>query len=88
MTATSDLLSPLLEETGGGAFWLGREDKDATALPRLAMLRSGSRPSSFHSRTALISRIAGSPRFTIGSHLNPWRSSDAVPPIPYAYGLN
>ena len=25
----------------GGAFWLGREDADATALPRLAMLRSG-----------------------------------------------
>ena len=41
VTATDAALGPILEETGGGAFWLGREDADATALPRLAMLRSG-----------------------------------------------
>jgi hypothetical protein len=41
VTATSDLLSPLLEETGGGAFWLGRTEADAAKLPRLVMLRSG-----------------------------------------------
>ena len=41
VTATDQVLGPILEETGGGAFWLGREDADATALPRLAMLRSG-----------------------------------------------
>ena len=33
----------------------------------MAMVRSGGRPSAFHSRTALISRIAGSPRLTIAT---------------------
>ena len=36
VTATADLLSPLLEETGGGAFWLGRDEAEAAKLPRLA----------------------------------------------------
>src|SRR4051794_37585180 len=35
-----------------------------------AIVRSGGRPSAFHSRTALISRIAGSPRLTIASRPN------------------
>src|ERR1700733_12174629 len=40
------------------------------------MTRSGARPSAFHSRTALISRMAGSPRLTTATRLNaPWRSS-------------
>src|ERR1700729_3265419 len=34
------------------------------------MTRSGGRPSSFHSRTALISRMAGSPRLTTAIRLN------------------
>src|ERR1700730_2894467 len=39
------------------------------------MTRSGGRPSAFHSRTALISRMAGSPRLTTATRLNaPWRS--------------
>ena len=41
VTATADMLSPLLEETGGGVFWLGRTDADAAKLPRLVMLRGG-----------------------------------------------
>ncbi len=42
VTATDQVLNPILEETGGGAFWLGRDESDAASLPRLAMLRSGS----------------------------------------------
>src|SRR5260370_22795108 len=34
------------------------------------MTRSGVRPSAFHSRTALISRMAGSPRLTTATRLN------------------
>ncbi|MGE3529018.1 MAG: hypothetical protein AB7G54_06275 [Methyloceanibacter sp.] len=41
VTATADLLSPLLEETGGGVFWLGRNDADSGKLPRLVKLRGG-----------------------------------------------
>jgi len=41
VTATDGPLSPILEETGGGAFWLGRAEGEAAALPRLAMVRSG-----------------------------------------------
>ena len=41
VTATDKPLAPILEETGGGAFWLGREEGEASALPRLAMIRSG-----------------------------------------------
>jgi hypothetical protein len=41
VTATDGPLSPILEETGGGAFWLGREAGEASDLPRLAMIRSG-----------------------------------------------
>ncbi|MFW2391657.1 MAG: hypothetical protein ACN4EH_04665, partial [Methyloceanibacter sp.] len=41
VTATDAPLSPILEETGGGAFWLGRKDGEASSLPRLAMVRSG-----------------------------------------------
>jgi hypothetical protein len=41
LTATDALLSPLLTETGGGSFWLGRTQADATPLPRIVMLRGG-----------------------------------------------
>lgn len=41
VTATDEPLAPILEETGGGAFWLGREAGEASDLPRLAMIRSG-----------------------------------------------
>ncbi|HUU66129.1 MAG TPA: hypothetical protein VMW57_02450 [Methyloceanibacter sp.] len=41
VTATDGPLGPILEETGGGAFWLGRKDDEAASLPRLVMMRSG-----------------------------------------------
>ena len=41
VTTTEDLLKPILDETGGGGFWLGREAADAEKLPRLVMLRGG-----------------------------------------------
>src|SRR5690242_17611409 len=41
VTATDKVLSPLLEETGGGSFWLGRNDAEAKEIPRLVMLRGG-----------------------------------------------
>jgi hypothetical protein len=41
VTATDKPLAPILEETGGGAFWLGREAAEAADLPRLVMMRSG-----------------------------------------------
>jgi len=41
VTATDEPLSAILEETGGGAFWLGREAGEASDLPRLALIRSG-----------------------------------------------
>ena len=41
VTASSEPLSPVLEGTGGGAFWMGLEDTDGADLPRLAMIRSG-----------------------------------------------
>ncbi len=41
VTATDEKLGPILDESGGGAFWLGREDGEAGDLPRLAMIRSG-----------------------------------------------
>jgi hypothetical protein len=39
VTATDEALSPVIDETGGGSFWLGREDAEAAKLPRLVMLR-------------------------------------------------
>jgi len=42
VTATDAPLAPILKETGGGSFWLGRTKEDAEALPRVVMLRSGS----------------------------------------------
>jgi hypothetical protein len=42
------------------------------------MTRSAGRPSAFHSRTALISLIAGSPRLTIAMRLNAARESPLV----------
>ena len=39
VTATDEVLVPLLTETGGGNFWLGRTAEDAAPLPRLVMLR-------------------------------------------------
>ncbi|MGH6867140.1 MAG: glutamine amidotransferase [Methyloceanibacter sp.] len=41
VTATDKPLAPVLEETGGGSFWLGREADEAADLPRLVMMRSG-----------------------------------------------
>ncbi|MEX2165742.1 MAG: hypothetical protein WD852_01765, partial [Methyloceanibacter sp.] len=41
VTATDKPLAPILEETGGGSFWLGREAAEAADLPRLVMMRSG-----------------------------------------------
>jgi hypothetical protein len=41
VTATDEPLSPILEATGGGSFWLGRDTADAAKLPRLVMLRGG-----------------------------------------------
>ncbi len=41
VTATDAPLSPILSETGGGGFWLGRDGADAQKLPRLVMLRGG-----------------------------------------------
>ena len=41
LTATDATLSPLLTETGGGSFWLGRTQADAAPLPRIVMLRGG-----------------------------------------------
>jgi hypothetical protein len=41
VTATEKPLAPLLEETGGGSFWLGRTKDEAEPLPRIVMMRSG-----------------------------------------------
>jgi hypothetical protein len=41
VTATDKPLAPILEATGGGSFWLGRNDAEAASLPRLVMMRSG-----------------------------------------------
>ncbi len=41
VTATDAMLSPLLSETGGGSYWLGRTQADALPLPRIVMLRGG-----------------------------------------------
>jgi len=41
VTATDEALSPVIDETGGGSFWLGRDDAEAAKLPRLVMLRGG-----------------------------------------------
>ena len=41
VTATDAALSPILNETGGGSFWLGRNQADASPLPRIIMVRGG-----------------------------------------------
>src|SRR4029078_7278637 len=41
VTATDKVLDPLLAETGGASFWLGRTASDQAALPRIVMLRGG-----------------------------------------------
>jgi hypothetical protein len=41
VTATDQVLAPLLNQTGGGSFWLGRTEANAGELPRLVMLRGG-----------------------------------------------
>jgi hypothetical protein len=41
VTATDATLSPILNETGGGSFWLGRNQADASPLPRIVMVRGG-----------------------------------------------
>ena len=44
VTATSALLDPVLELTGGGAFWMGGTNgADARDMPRLTMLQSATR---------------------------------------------
>ena len=43
VTATDAALAPILKETGGGSFWLGRTKEDAEALPRIVMLRERQR---------------------------------------------
>jgi hypothetical protein len=43
VTATDKPLEPILEQTGGGSFWLGRDQADAAPLPRIVMLRGGSK---------------------------------------------
>ena len=35
VTATDAALSPLLNETGGGSFWLGRNQADSSPLPKI-----------------------------------------------------
>ncbi|MFD0986640.1 hypothetical protein [Methyloligella solikamskensis] len=40
VTATDNVLKPILDETGGGAYWLGREDDEADEMPRIVMLGS------------------------------------------------
>ncbi len=41
VTATDTVLKPILDQTGGGSFWLGRNDAEGAKLPRLVMLRGG-----------------------------------------------
>ena len=41
VTATDAVLKPVLDETGGGSFWMGRTQADSAKLPRLVMLRGG-----------------------------------------------
>jgi hypothetical protein len=41
VTATDAVLKPVLDETGGGSFWLGRSETETEKLPRLVMLRGG-----------------------------------------------
>jgi hypothetical protein len=41
VTATDAVLAPIIDETGGGRFWMGRTEADAVSLPRLVMLRGG-----------------------------------------------
>ena len=41
VTANDEILAPITEETGGGAFWLGRNGAEEVKLPRLVMLRGG-----------------------------------------------
>ncbi|HZP08153.1 hypothetical protein [Methyloceanibacter sp.] len=41
VVATDKPLEPILDATGGGAFWLGRSKADAASLPRLVMMRGG-----------------------------------------------
>jgi hypothetical protein len=41
VTATDAVLKPVVDETGGGNFWLGRDEAEAEKLPRLVLLRGG-----------------------------------------------
>jgi hypothetical protein len=41
VTATDAVLKPVVDETGGGNFWLGRNEAEAAKLPRLVLLRGG-----------------------------------------------
>jgi hypothetical protein len=43
VTATDKPLEPILEQTGGGSFWLGRDQADTAPLPRIVMLHGGSK---------------------------------------------
>ena len=68
-TATDAALSPILNETGGGSFWLGRNQADASPLPRIVMVRGGHVMHGadwlgLHKRDAYHSRGATVPAFT------------------------
>ena len=41
VTATDAVLKPVIDETRGGSFWLGRNEAEAAKLPRFVMLRGG-----------------------------------------------
>jgi len=43
VTATDKPLEPILDQTGGGSFWLGRDQTEQASLPRIVMLRGGSK---------------------------------------------
>ncbi|ODA66986.1 hypothetical protein A7A08_02283 [Methyloligella halotolerans] len=40
VTASDEALKPVLDETGGGSYWLGRKDGEADEMPRIVMLGS------------------------------------------------
>ena len=43
VTATDKPLEPILDQTGGGSFWLGRDQSDSAPLPRIVLLHGGSK---------------------------------------------
>jgi len=41
VTATDAVLKPVVDETSGGSYWMGRSESEGAELPRLVMLRGG-----------------------------------------------